>query len=98
MQREIANGVEAIQAHLDSNKDEQIAQSWRALRNRLDSILLSTNVMKSDETKRQCLVMDTMTSEKRKKHISEKWGGLYLERVTPILHQLDTLERKIKGE
>ncbi len=100
MAKSIEDGVSKI-ADLLRNKttiDEQQLHSWRDLRNKLDSLLLSTNVLTTNEAKQKCLEIDTMTDEKRREFIAANWGPLYLQKAEPLLHQLNILEIQIVKE
>lgn len=98
MAKNIQDGVEQIKTHLQENQDDQRLRAWRDLRNKVDSLLLSTNVFKSDEAKRQCLELDTMNGDERKEHISKFWGPAYLLKTEPLLHQLTVLETAMAKE
>ena len=58
-------------------------------------MLLSTNVLKTNDAMRACRVLDTMTTKERQNHILDNWGPAYLERAHPILVQLEVLEKRI---
>lgn len=90
----IGNGVERVIEALKSQQSKEITESWRALRNRLDSMLISTNVLKTNETLSACRAMDNMSTAEREQHILKNWGPAYLERAKPILIQLQILENK----
>lgn len=74
---------------------EQLSKQWKELRNRLDSLLMVNNFMRGNDLRQQCIVMDAMTTAERNAHIKKHWGPLYLERVQPIIQQLENLERII---
>lgn len=97
MAKEIATGIDNIVQHMNEKQDEQSQMQWRDLRNKIDSLLLSTNVIKSDETRKKCLELDTMASDDRETFIKQTWGPNYLERVRPLLHQLKVLENRLFG-
>lgn len=95
MAASIANGVNNLVNQLSAKEGAQIQGQWRNIRNRLDSLLLSNNIIagrRSDETRKLCLQLDNMTSEEREKHIVTNWGANYLSRAEPLLHQLKILE------
>lgn len=94
MAGDIHDGVQQIEALLAEKHEEGLAATWRDLRNKLDSMLLSTNILKTNECKRACAVLDSMTTEERSEHISQTWGPLYLEKAQPILIQLESVERQ----
>jgi hypothetical protein len=99
MSRNIDDGVNKIAEILrDSHFDEQTLHSWRDLRNKIDSQLLSTNVITTNEAKRKCMRLDTLNDEKRKELIANEWGPLYLQKVEPLLHQLSVLEKQMLNE
>lgn len=97
MAKSIANGVNKIVEIMGRKEAEQQDIQWRQLRNRIDSILMQTNILKTDEVRKCCQIMDNMTHDERVKHITEKWGTQYLHRVEPMLHQLNTLEAHINS-
>ncbi len=92
MAKNISSGIERL-LKKDSAQEDQHAKQWQQLRNRLDSILLSTNVLKSDEVRQRCLKLDDMNFEQRRAYIQDNWGELYLEKTMPLLQQLETLEQ-----
>jgi hypothetical protein len=100
MAKSIEDGVSKIAQLLKDNSsiDEQQLHSWRDLRNKIDSLLLSTNVLTTNEAKQRCLEIDTMENEKRREFIATNWGPLYLQKVEPLLHQLNVLEIQIIRE
>lgn len=98
MAKNIDDGVSAITRLLREQQDDQRVRAWRDLRNKLDSLLLSGNVLKTDDSKRFCLQMDEMDIEQRKDHILRNWGPQYLQRCEPMLHQLNQLEGRIAAE
>lgn len=94
----INSGVEKIANNntlASLNAIEMAQKSWRDLRNKLDSILLSTNVVKGDEARKRCLALDTMVLDERISHIKTNWGSSYAERTLPLIHQLEVLEKQI---
>lgn len=95
--RDIATGIEHLAAQKRANEKQnaQLSKQWKDIRNRIDAILMSNNAMKTTEMRMNCFALDQMTSEDRGNHISEHWGPLYLQRVTPLLQQLATLEQQL---
>lgn len=95
MAKDIQTGIDKTLEVLNQRQTDELNASWRDLRNKLDSMLLATNVLKSNEAMRACRVLDTMTPEERTQHIQGNWGPQYLERAQPILVQLEMLEKKL---
>lgn len=95
MAKEISNGIEKTLEVLNRRQTSELHASWQAIRNRLDSMLLSTNVLKTNDAMRACRTLDTMSTEERKSHIQNNWGPAYLGRAEPILVQLELLEKNI---
>lgn len=95
MAKDIATGVDSIVKRMTARQQEQESMQWRDLRNKIDSLLLSTNVLKTDDARRACLELDTMSPEARETFITHRWGPNYLIRVSPLLHQLQVLENHI---
>lgn len=93
----ISTGIEHLlrQQKATVKASEQISKQWKEIRNRIDSILLSNNVLKSTEVRKKCLDLDGMGHEARMQHINEQWGPLYLQRVQPMLDQLHSLEQQL---
>lgn len=89
----IQSGTEKLVEILDSRRDEQQTKQWRDTRSRLDSILISTHSVKSDEARKLCQQLDDMDIEARQGHIRAHWGGTALNKAMPLLQQLDALER-----
>lgn len=92
------SGVDQIAKSNTLGSLSQIAmheKAWRDIRNKLDSLLIGTNVLKGDVARKHCQALDSMTQEDRNIHILTNWGPIYAERSKPLLHQLDILEREI---
>lgn len=95
MAKSISNGIEKTLEAINRRQVDELHASWRALRNRLDSMLTSTNVLKTNDAMRSCRALDSMLTEEREKTILSNWGPSYLEKARPILLQLEILEKKI---
>jgi len=95
MAKEISTGIDNIVQHLSDKQEEQSQMQWRDIRNKIDSLLLSTNIIKSDEARKRCLELDTMEPEEREIYVQQNWGPNYLERISPLLHQLKILEKRL---
>lgn len=74
---------------------DQMSRQWKELRHKLDAILLSNNVLKSNELRQKCYELDQMNAEQRRTHIHDNWGPICLEKTMPLLQQLEALERVI---
>jgi len=74
---------------------DQVTIQLGNFRGKLDSILLSNNLIKSDETRKHCIDMTTMEPGKREEYISQIWGPLYLEKAKPLLIQIQQLEEQL---
>jgi hypothetical protein len=98
MAKFIQTGIDRTVEALSNQQREGKAAQWRELRNKMDSLLLSTNIFKTDDIRRVCLALDTMSPTDRVEYIKQKWGPLYLERVQPILQQLQALEEIMSRE
>lgn len=94
-QVDIESGVEKAAAALEGRQRAEMSHQWRELRNKLDTLLLSTNAMKTNEIRQECLKLDTMNTEQRRTHIRQRWGPVCLERAEPMLMQLEALEKNI---
>ncbi len=98
MAKNISSGVERFPGDKKKAVEKQIdqmSQQWKVMRTRIDVILLSTNVMKTNEIRQQCHALDAMTTPEREAHITKHWGPQYLNKVQPLLQQLATLEALI---
>jgi hypothetical protein len=95
MAKNISDGID-LNILNDSFKrtiKETILQSgWKHLRSKLDSILMSNNVMKTNETINACKKIDQLSYEERLEHIASNWGPMYAEKAKPILIQLRQIE------
>lgn len=98
MAKDIQTGIDKTLEVLNRRQIDELNASWRDLRNKLDSMLLATNVLKSNEAMQACRTLDTMSPEERTQHILTNWGPQYLERATPILVQLEMLEKRIQKD
>jgi len=74
---------------------DQITSQLGNFRGKLDSILLSNNLIKNDETRKHCIEMIPMEPNKREEHILQVWGPLYLGKVKPLLIQIEQLENQL---
>jgi hypothetical protein len=95
MSRDVQSGVEKLATVLADRQEEQSTSGWRDLRNKLDSLLLSTHTLKTDEARKRCQALDGMTMEERANHIKLYWGTVCLDRVMPLLQQLEAVEKAI---
>jgi hypothetical protein len=93
MSRDIKSGIEQLVAK--SNQNEQYNRSWRDLRNKLDSSLMLTNVLKGDAIRKLCLQLDSLNKNDRYKLIHDNWGVQQAEKSRTLLEQLDIIEREI---
>lgn len=93
MSRSIANGVDKLLKSEKDNRTETLSAGWKELRNKLDIMLLSNNVMKTNETTKACKAIDQMTHDERINYIAGTWGPLYAEKSMPILLQLQHIEK-----
>ena len=93
--RNIQTGVEHLAESLARSASEDVTRQWRDLRNKIDSILLSTTTYKTDEIRKSCQKLDELLATERKQYITSKWGPAYFQKVEPLLLQLEILERKI---
>ncbi len=93
----ISTGIEKLlhQQKTVEKQSVQLSKQWKELRNRIDSVLLSTNVLKTTEVRAKCLALDQMTNEQRAVYITENWGPMCLQRVEPLLQQLATIEQAL---
>lgn len=94
----ISSGIEKLAAALRTSPErqtQQLSQKWKEIRNRIDATLMSTNVLKTNDVRQKCLLMDSMTPAEREQHIRLNWGPQYLDRVAPMLQQLATLEDQL---
>lgn len=92
--RNMKNGIEKA-AELLTDNNETSGKQWRDLRNKIDSILLSTTSLKSDETRAACHKIDEMPAEERAGYIIQKWGPVCYSKIEPLLQQLQFLEERM---
>jgi hypothetical protein len=74
-----------------------LSAQWREIRDKINSILLSSKAMTIDKARSLCTSMDTSEDETRRRIIKESWGPLYLHKCAPLLYQLNMLEKHIKA-
>lgn len=93
----ISTGIEhlARQKKAIEKQSVQLSKHWKEIRNKIDAVLMSNNVMKSTEVREKCFALDQMNNEARITYITEQWGPLYLQKVTPLLQQLHTIEQQM---
>jgi len=65
---------------------------WSIIRNKLDTLLRSTNILTTDQIIVACRAIDSMPHEERIQHITNTWGKLYTDRSMPLLLQLRNIE------
>jgi len=65
-------------------------QAQLAIKNKMDSILLSARHGNSDEIRKLCRSMDDMDIEERRTTIRSYWGEPALQKVEPLLIQFDS--------
>lgn len=95
MSKSIKTGIDKL---VSNTKDlDNYNRAWRDLRNKLDSVLMNTNVLKGDSIRLLCHRLDGLEKEDRYLLIKEQWGVMQAEKARPILEQLDKLEKVIKG-
>jgi len=94
--RNMQNGVEKVIDTISRNTTESLTTQWRDIRNKIDSILLSTTTFKTDETRKSCREIDDMAADKRSAYITAKWGPICCSKVEPLLIQLQLLESKMR--
>lgn len=89
-------GIEKLVKKSSSSANlDQHERAWKDLRNKLDSVLLSTNVIKGDAARTLCQALDSMSLADRLAHIEANWGKLYGQKSLPLLQQLDSVESMI---
>jgi hypothetical protein len=93
--RNIQNGVEQLAESMSRTMADDQARQWREIRGKIDSILLSTTTLKTDEVRRNCQELDSMSSADRSTYISQRWGPAFLNKVEPLLQQLAVIEDKM---
>jgi len=94
--KSIQTGVDKITEALNKSTSESLTSQWRNIRNKIDSLLLSTTVLKTDEVRKACQEIDSMPADKRGAYISQKWGANCYQKVEPLLLQLRFLEDKMR--
>ena len=75
---------------LEYNNDSIVG--WQDLKNKLDTILSSNNIMSSNDTINACKHLNNISHEERIAYIKEKWGPQYLEKSMPILILISQLD------
>jgi hypothetical protein len=97
MSKDIANGIHKIAGKKVPNPTELdlYYRTWRDIRNKLDSSLLRTNVLKGDVIRQLCQSLDSQDLEKRYQTIVDNWGPQQAEKSRPLLEQLAKIEAQI---
>lgn len=91
-QKRIVNGVETIKETMANKYDVTISSRWQDIKNKMDSVLTSSNAIRSNDALRMCAQLNNMEHEDRVKFIEAKWGKQCLEKVSPMLYHLRQLE------
>ena len=89
MAKMIETGIKQIAA---SSRIEHEPQ-WQAIRNNLNSQLLSSHMVKSDECRQISLQLDAMTHNDRVDYITQCFGPQTLAKVLPLLDQMNRFEQ-----
>lgn len=68
-----------------------LGRQWNDTKNKIDGLLLSgkRNV---EDVKKLCDILYTLPSAERKEHITKHFGPKYLDKVLPLLLQLESIE------
>lgn len=77
----------------DQIKKDLLSKQWYECKHKMDGLLLSGNVLKSEATRQVCQQMDQMTTEERLEFIELNFGIQHLKMVEPLVYQLNTIER-----
>ena len=93
MNKEIVSGVDALAQSLNRDQTDQ----WRSFRNKLDSLLMSGKILKTDQVQAACNQLDAMNYTERLDYITKIWGPMYAQKAEPLLHQLQVLESAAEG-
>jgi hypothetical protein len=94
----IKRGIDQIVGEKQTGMQKQyedMQANWRDIRNKLDGMLMRTNVLKGDEIRRKCQMLDGQSLEERQAHISANWGQQYATKVEPLLIQLRSIEKEL---
>lgn len=89
MAKMIETGIKQIAA---AGRIEHEPQ-WQAIRNNLNSQLLSSHMVKSDECRQISLQLDAMSHADRMDYIIQCFGQQTLNKVLPLLDQWNRLEQ-----
>ena len=95
MSRTLGNAVSKI---VTKRTEQQIQadlmnKQWHDIKHRIDGILTSGNILKTEDVKTLCQAMDTMDLAERILHIEANFGAQYLRLVEPLIHQLSAIEK-----
>lgn len=93
----ISNGIEQLLTKQKAVEKQsvQLTRQWKDIRNRIDSLLLSMDRLKTAEVRQKCQALDQMGTEEREAYVGQHWGEVALQKVRPFLQQLATLEEAL---
>lgn len=94
--KNIATGIDKIIGQrTDAKNIEVYERTWRDLRNKIDSLLLGSKVLKADLVRVKCQALDQLDQQGRYDHIMKNWGPQYATKILPLLQQLNTVEQQL---
>lgn len=88
-------GVEKLVQSQNEQQRALLEDQRIATKHKIDSILLSNAVLKSDEVRQACHKIDSLDNDEREAYITETWGPLFWEKVQPLVHQLNTIDEAL---
>lgn len=94
MAKMIETGIKQIAAAARVEHEPQ----WQAIRNNLNSQLLSSHMVKSDECRQISLQLDAMSHSDRVDYITQCFGQQTLNKVMPLLEQMHRFEELELGK
>lgn len=95
MSKDISTGIDKIIKSEKRVQLDSLATGWKSIKDKLDILLLTNNVMKTNDTMIACRKIDDLTHEERVVYINDTWGPLYTEKSMPLLLQMKQIENLI---
>jgi len=94
MAKNIDTGIHRLM-HAKTETERQyelFVRQWRDLRNKLDSSLLSSHILSSNDCRVACAILDGMDTATRIQHVKDNWGIQALTKAEPLIQQLASIE------
>lgn len=91
------NFKESLESIYKKQESDLLGRQWLTTKQKLESLLLSNNILSSQNVREFCCTLESLTLEERIECIRLTFGEPYLAKVMPILQQLETIENAYRN-